>query len=99
MSGSRVLDVVLAVQELAANAVRPGAGRGRLRMWAQDGTLCCQVLAGALPSAGREEEAGADPGWSYTKGHGLRLARQVADQMSLESGPSGIRATVTFALR
>ena len=99
MSGSRVLDVVLAVQELAANAVRHGAGQARLRMWAQDGTLCCQVQDGALPRAGREDEAGADPEWSYTQGHGLWLARRVTDRMSLESGPSGTRATVIFALR
>src|ERR1700750_904393 len=33
-------DVVLAVNELASNAIRHGAGRGRLRMWDQDGAVC-----------------------------------------------------------
>jgi anti-sigma regulatory factor (Ser/Thr protein kinase) len=43
-------DVVLAVNELASNAVRHGAGRGRLRMWGQDGAVCCQVQdAGRTP--------------------------------------------------
>lgn len=39
----RAVDVVLAVHELAANAVRHGAGAGRLRMWNRAGTLHCQV--------------------------------------------------------
>jgi hypothetical protein len=34
-------DVMLAVNELASNAVRHGAGRGRLRMWDHDGAVCC----------------------------------------------------------
>ena len=42
MSEARVIDVTLAVNELAANAVRHGAGRGRLPMWCRDGALCCQ---------------------------------------------------------
>jgi anti-sigma regulatory factor (Ser/Thr protein kinase) len=43
LSGPRVYDVVLAVHELAANAVRHGAGRGRLRLRADGAFLCCQV--------------------------------------------------------
>jgi anti-sigma regulatory factor (Ser/Thr protein kinase) len=39
----RAEDVVLAVHELAANAVHHGAGRGRLRLWRREGTLCCQI--------------------------------------------------------
>ena len=99
MPGPRVLDVVLAVQELAANADRHGAGQGRLRMWAQDSALCCQVQDDTPPRAGPGEEAGADAEWPYAHGHGLWLARQVADRLSLESGPAGTRATAIFALR
>jgi anti-sigma regulatory factor (Ser/Thr protein kinase) len=46
MSEMRARDAMLAVHELAANAVRHGAGRGRLRMWSQEGALCCQVRDG-----------------------------------------------------
>ena len=44
----------------------------------------------------------ADPDaarWRAEPGHGLWLARQVADQASVDSGPSGTVATVSFALR
>jgi anti-sigma regulatory factor (Ser/Thr protein kinase) len=40
---ARAEDVVLAVHELAANAVHHGAGAGRLRMWKVAGALRCQV--------------------------------------------------------
>ena len=43
LSHSRVYGVVLTVHELAANAVRHGAGRGQLRLWADAGFLYCQV--------------------------------------------------------
>ena len=39
----RVYDVVTAAHELAANAVRHGAGHGRLRLWADGRSLHCQV--------------------------------------------------------
>src|SRR5581483_12498194 len=42
MSEARVRDVVIVVHELAANAVRHGAGRGRLRMWSEGGAVRCQ---------------------------------------------------------
>ncbi len=100
MDEARTLDLVLALNELTSNAVRHGAGRGRLRMWTQDGALCCQVEdAGRAPRGGRPEagaEAGA--GWPYAHGHGLWLVRLLADQMSVASGPDGTCVTVRFAL-
>ena len=46
----RVYDVVAAVHELAANAVRHGAGHGRLRLWADGQALHCQVSDDGLPA-------------------------------------------------
>ena len=93
-------DVVLAVNELASNAVRHGAGRGRLRMWGQDGAVCCQVQdAGRAPGGGRHgarQEAG-EAGWPYARGHGLWLVRLLADQMSVTCGPDGTCVTIRFA--
>ena len=104
---ARARDMTIAVQELAANAVRHGAGRGRLRMWSRGGALVCEVQdAGPEPRAGRaatRDGAGADgnaaAGWPCAHGHGLWLARQVADEMSVVSGPGGTCATVVFVLR
>ena len=106
----RVGEVVLAIHELAANAIAHGAGHGRLRMWELAGALSCEIVDAGPVGAGRPTgpspggagrptgpSEAADP-WSAADGHGLWLVRQVADQLDLRSGPRGTRAVVTFAL-
>lgn len=56
---SRSADVVLAVHELAANAIRHGAGRGRLRMWNIAGALHCQVDDEGPPASSDQARPGA----------------------------------------
>ena len=34
---------MLAVDELAANSIRHGGGRGVVRLWTEDGALVCDV--------------------------------------------------------
>src|SRR3984957_21096525 len=93
----RADDLVIAVHELAANAVRHGAGHGRLRIWRSDAdqTLRCEVTDDGLPEATGTADA---PQWRAEPGHGLSLVRQVADQATLRSGSSCNEATITFAL-
>ena len=55
----RVEDMVLAIHELAANAVHHGAGTGRLRIWNLAGALHCQVDDG-LPAFGGPAAPGAN---------------------------------------
>ncbi len=50
LSGSRLYDVVTTAHELAANAVRHGAGRGHLRLWVLDGILHCEVTDAGRPA-------------------------------------------------
>jgi anti-sigma regulatory factor (Ser/Thr protein kinase) len=52
----RAEDVVLAVHELAANAVSHGAGAGRLRIWKLTGALHCQVEDGEPLASGHPAE-------------------------------------------
>jgi anti-sigma regulatory factor (Ser/Thr protein kinase) len=108
----RVEDVVLAVHELAANAVRHGTGTGRLRLWKRAGALYCQIEDGDPPAADDPAEQRADHGEDQVAsaaessahplpsgpGHGLWVVRQVADRMRVLSGARGTRATVTFNL-
>ena len=109
LSENRAMDVVLAVHELAANAVRHGAGAGRLRIWNLAEALCCLVEDGDPPASG--EPAGhmsaaasktAAPrltpmsSWPSPPGHGLWVVRQMADQMHVVSGPGGTRVRLTF---
>jgi anti-sigma regulatory factor (Ser/Thr protein kinase) len=96
LSEDRASDVVLAVHELAANAITHGAGRGRLRLWAVDGTLSCEIVDGGPPGNAGSPQTAAP--WPVTDGHGLWLIRQVADRLDLRSGPHGTRAVITFTL-
>ena len=104
-------DVVLAVHELAANAVHHGGGAGRLRVWNLAGTLYCQVDDGDLmASTGPEADHGGlavtepkgSPGRASMNslpcepGHGLWVAQQLADQMQSLSGPRGTSVLVRF---
>jgi len=88
-------DLVIAVHELAANAVRHGAGHGRLRVWKSDRALLCEISDDGIPQPAGTGDATQ---WRTEPGHGLSLVRQVADQASLHSGPSGTLATISFAL-
>jgi anti-sigma regulatory factor (Ser/Thr protein kinase) len=98
----RAIDVVLVVHELAANAIRHGAGSGRVRMWSLPDALCYEVEDGGTAAQEyqeyqEEDDARADP-WPYLEGHGLWVARKVADRLNVLSGTHGTRASVTFAL-
>jgi anti-sigma regulatory factor (Ser/Thr protein kinase) len=99
LSRGRADEVVLAVHELAANAIAHGAGHGRLRMWDLVGALTCEVTDVGPSDAGADHGRAetADP-WPAEDGHGLWLVRRVADQIDLRSGPRGTRAIVTFVL-
>jgi anti-anti-sigma factor len=103
----RADDLVIAAHELAANVVRHGSGRGRLRIWREDQMLHCQVTDDGFPqrprSNGRDIEMQADPlatptPWLVRRGHGLWLVRQLADQTSLHPGLNGSAVTISFAL-
>jgi anti-sigma regulatory factor (Ser/Thr protein kinase) len=97
LSRSRVYNVVAAAHELAANAVRHGAGRGRLRLWADGEFLYCQVSDDGPARSGDQQPTGA-AAWHREYGHGLWLVGEVADQLSIDHGPDGTTATAAFAL-
>jgi anti-anti-sigma factor len=97
LAEGRVGDLVLAMHELATNAVWHGAGHGRVRIWNVGGALHCEVTDdGRRPADGAGPRARA--AWRSKPGHGLWLIRQIADQTSVQTGPAGTVATVTFAL-
>jgi anti-sigma regulatory factor (Ser/Thr protein kinase) len=83
----RVADLVLAVSELAGNSVRHGGGRGVARVWAQDGSLVCEVAdEGRIldPLAGRRR-----PDSEQLGGYGLWLANQLCDLVQVRTFAAG----------
>jgi anti-sigma regulatory factor (Ser/Thr protein kinase) len=97
MPGDRAVDVMLAVHELAANAVRHGAGTGTLAMRVSDGRLYCQV-SDVGPAGGTGPATAAARQWRVERGHGLWIVHMSADQVSVASGPAGFRVTAVFTL-
>ena len=99
MGRHQVYDVTAVAHELAANAVLHGAGYGRLRLWTDDKFLYCQVSDDGRGAAadGAGEPDGTAP-WPAEHGHGLWLADQIADHVSINHGPEGTTATVRFQL-
>jgi anti-sigma regulatory factor (Ser/Thr protein kinase) len=96
LSEERAVDVMLAVHELAANAVRHGAGSGRLRMEVTPGQLRCHISdAGAN---GRAVRGALGAPWPVEPGHGLWVTRNAADQVAITVGPGGSVVTVVFRL-
>ncbi len=96
--GDRLEDFVLAVNELATNAVRHGGGSGRLTLRRVDDTLICEVTdrGGGLPDG-----AGAvvgPPASDHPGGRGLFLAHQLTETLLLTSGATGLTASVVVCL-
>jgi anti-sigma regulatory factor (Ser/Thr protein kinase) len=105
LAPGRVGDVVLVMHELASNAVRHGAGCGRMRMWTYGVAVNCevtddgpaQVSAGAAPPAAGQRLTAQAP-WAVEHGHGLWVVGRLADQSSQRSGPGGTTAAARFSL-
>jgi anti-sigma regulatory factor (Ser/Thr protein kinase) len=82
----RVVDLIVAVSELAANTVEHAGGTGRLAAWVEDGRAVCQVSdAGYLanPMAGRLPVPPDLP----TGGRGLILVNQLCDLVRIHARP------------
>jgi anti-sigma regulatory factor (Ser/Thr protein kinase) len=83
----RVLDLVLAVNELATNSVRHGGGGGVLRLWRELDALVCEVVDGGRieqPLAGRET-----PDRGQQGGYGLWLVNQLCELVQIRTLPTG----------
>jgi anti-sigma regulatory factor (Ser/Thr protein kinase) len=91
----RVYDVVTAAHELAANAVRHGAGHGRLRLWADSRSLHIQVSDDG-PAGGDAARLDAAE-WKHEHAHGLWIIDQLADLVSLDRA-AGTTVTITFTI-
>jgi anti-sigma regulatory factor (Ser/Thr protein kinase) len=107
MPEDRAIDVMLAVHELAANAVRHGPGHGRLRIHVTASTLRCEISdpgpasRNGRAAAGTGGQAPSAPGrapWPVEQGHGLWIAHKAADHLRFTSGPHGSLITAEFTL-
>jgi anti-sigma regulatory factor (Ser/Thr protein kinase) len=87
VASDRVGDLVLAVNELAANAAEHGGGTGELAVWTEEDSIVCQLAdRGHLsdPLAGRIPVSADTAG-----GRGLLLVNQLCDLVRVHTTPAG----------
>jgi anti-sigma regulatory factor (Ser/Thr protein kinase) len=87
LGDARIDDLVLATDEVVANSLRHGGGRGVLRVWQRERELVCEVADPGhfdAPLAGRER-----PMAERATGMGLWIANQVCDLVQVRSTPDG----------
>jgi anti-sigma regulatory factor (Ser/Thr protein kinase) len=85
LSENRINEVVLAVHELAANAIAHGGGRGRLRMWDLPGALSCEVVDGG-PANAAAAPGGSEAPDPWPSAPGLSEAQGAAPGLSEAPG-------------
>jgi anti-sigma regulatory factor (Ser/Thr protein kinase) len=96
LAADRVMDVELAVNEMAANSLAHGGGAGDLRIWSQDPYLICEVRDTGFisdPLVGRHPVTPDRLG-----GRGVLLVNQLSDLVRLHTRPGGTTVRAHFAL-
>jgi anti-sigma regulatory factor (Ser/Thr protein kinase) len=84
---SRIADLVMAVNEVATNALRHGVGAASLSVWTGDGAFICQVQDGGrydLPLGDRIR-----PASDASASRGLWLANHLCDLVQIRSDANG----------
>jgi anti-anti-sigma factor len=84
LSPGRADDLVIAVHELAANAVRHGAGHGELRVWKGDRTLRCEISDDGLPPV---EDSQASSGVASTE-QAASAGQAAPDEKAADGNPA-----------
>lgn len=97
LSGQRLDDFVLAVNELITNAVRHGGGHGRLRLWSDGGTVRCEVSDHGQGIGPHRLDDRRRPAPDTAGGWGLWLAKQLSDEMTVETGSAGTTVRISAA--
>ncbi|MGP4003032.1 ATP-binding protein [Streptomyces sp. 8N706] len=92
-------DFVLAVHEVACNAIEHGGGQGLLLLQRRDDTLRCRVTDNG-PGFSEEVIPPDPPGLlSGEGGRGLWLTRQLTDRLEIATGAVGAVVTLVIGLR
>src|SRR3954454_24959595 len=87
LPADRTADLVLIVSELGSNAVRHGGGTGRLRLWATEAAVVCEISDAGPGLRHGPPDARPDP--SASNGRGLWLVGRYADDFEVTVPPGG----------
>ena len=92
----RLDDFILAINEIATNAIRHGGGSADVRLWATERRVICEVHdSGTIADQPFLGFLRPDP--RAERGHGLWIARQLCDLLEIHAGQPG--TTVRMHIR
>lgn len=80
-------EFLIAIYEIASNAVEHGGGRGVGRFWSDGDRLCCDIRS-ARPIADPLVAGYRPPGTAQERGRGLWLARQICERVTIWNAPA-----------
>jgi anti-sigma regulatory factor (Ser/Thr protein kinase) len=95
LPGARLDDLILAVNEVATNAIRHGAGNGQVRVWRDRRYVLCEVFDPGQATNGLFGMVPPNP--DSEGGHGMWITRQLCDLVEIRTLPSG--TTVRLYIR
>jgi anti-sigma regulatory factor (Ser/Thr protein kinase) len=93
LSGDRLEDFVVAVNELMTNAVRHGGGSGRVTLWRAADAVVCEVTDRG--GSRRPPERPTRPAADAAGGWGLWLAGELTDEIGVATGPEGTTVRIS----
>jgi serine/threonine-protein kinase RsbW len=92
LSQARADLLTIAVSELATNTLQHTDGGGRVRVWADDGSVECEVIDSGKPrELGRAMPAAREP-----RGRGLAIVERVCDRVSVTDAADGTHVRLTM---
>jgi anti-sigma regulatory factor (Ser/Thr protein kinase) len=95
LPAARLDDFILAINEVATNAIRHGGGSADVRLWATERRVICEVNDSGTIADQFLGVLRPDP--SGERGHGLWIARQLCDLLEIHAGSPG--TTVRMHMR
>lgn len=94
LSPDRADLLTLAVSELATNTLQHTESGGRVRLWADDGRVFCDVIdRGPVRALGRVMPAADAP-----RGRGLAIVERICDEVGISEDGDGTRVRLSLAL-
>ncbi|MGH3343543.1 MAG: anti-sigma factor RsbA family regulatory protein [Carbonactinosporaceae bacterium] len=94
---ARARGFVLAVNEVATNAIQHGGGNGHLILWCDDRSLICQISDSSGPIT-PPFPGHLPPGVNCEHGRGLWLARQLCELVQIRTGDTGSTVRLHISL-
>ncbi|MDF5755863.1 ATP-binding protein [Spongiactinospora sp. TRM90649] len=96
MSDERVGDLLLAVNEVATNAVTHGADSATMRVWYTGDHLVIQIHDDGQWATDGQSPGESPPAPLATSGMGLWVARRLSSRIAFDAGRSGTTVTMSF---